>query len=396
MIRGRCLVVGTGRMAGGFVVPLLRGAGWETVLAGRDRSIVGALAGRGGLWLRIDRGAPAWVDGLMAVELDAPELGEAVATADLIATAVGPGALASVGRRLAPLLMIREEVGAAPLNILTFENHRRAPELLAAGLLDGEPRLAPLVGRRLGMAGAAVWRAISHRELSADGVHYEADSVDECSVDGVALVAAPPADGSVPGVRLVRCFDDWMVEKLWLFNAGHAAAAYLGWLAGRHTVGDAMADQDTRALVARVVAESAVALSARHHIRPPGEALPKRDPEWILSRYASPELADPVSRVGREPRRKLAPGDRLIGPAVSALAAGVRPAALATAAAAALLYAEPGDGEATDLQREVDLLGPEETLEMVSGLYATEDLSRLIGGRYRALAAGRSSVPVLA
>jgi len=248
-----------------------------------------------------------------------------------------------------------------------------------------QPGLASSIGRRIGLAGAAVWRAISHRGLSDDGVHYEADAVDECSIDGAALVAGPPGDGSLPGVRLVRCFDDWMVEKLWLFNAGHAAAAYIGWLAGHRTVAEVMADAGLRALVGRVVAESRIALSVRSHARGSRDPLPVRDPEWILGRYADPALDDPVTRVGREPRRKLAPGDRLIGPAVSTLAAGVPPVGLATAAAAALLYAEPGDAQAADLRQEVELLGPVGALEVVSGLHPKDELSALIAGRYRAL-----------
>lgn len=386
MIERRCLVVGTGRMAGGFAVPLLRSAGWDVVCAGRDRYIVEALDARGGLWLRLDRAAPAWIDGVSAVGLESADLGEAVAGADLVVTAVGPGALRTVGQRLAAHLMKRDERQAMPLNILTFENHRRAPELLVEGLLDAEPRLAPSIGRRIGVAGSAVWRAIAHRELTHDGVRYEADSVDECSVDAAALVAAPPRDGSLRGIRLVHGFEDWMVEKLWLFNAGHAAAAYFGWLSGLRTIADVMADATHRALVGRVVAESRIALSVRNAGRTGATALPERDTEWILGRYADPALADPVARVGREPRRKLGPGDRFIGPAASAAAAGVPPVALATAAAAALLYAEPGDVQAADIRQEVELLGPAGVLEIVSGLHPRDELSGLITARYLALA----------
>ena len=82
--------------------------------------------------------------------------------------------------------------------------------------------------------------------------------------------------------------------------------------------------------------------------------------------------------MGREPRRKLGHEDRLIGPAVAAMAAGLRPVALAEAAAAALSYGEPGDPQARDLRREIFLLGPEEVLATVSTLDKRDELTRLI------------------
>jgi hypothetical protein len=36
----RCVVIGTGRVAGGFLAPLLRAADWETILVGRKQSII--------------------------------------------------------------------------------------------------------------------------------------------------------------------------------------------------------------------------------------------------------------------------------------------------------------------------------------------------------------------
>ena len=103
-----------------------------------------------------------------------------------------------------------------------------------------------------------------------------------------------------------------------------------------------------------------------------------RTASWILQRYADPALGDPVSRVGREPRRKLAADDRLVGPALACLAEGIRPDGLARAIAAGLRYAEPGDLQAVDLQREIALLGAVEVLADVSGVAACDELTRLV------------------
>ena len=90
-------------------------------------------------------------------------------------------------------------------------------------------------------------------------------------------------------------------------------------------------------------------------------------------------------RVAREPRRKLAAEDRLTGPGIASLAAGFRPLALAGAMAAALSYAEPDDRQAMDLQREIELLGPEEVLARLGSLDPQDELVQLVGDSYECL-----------
>lgn len=383
----RCVVVGTGRMAGGFIAPTLADTGWQTLLVGRDRTVSESIARTRGLWLRLGSRPDRWIPDVSAVAVDDEGLAGEVERADLIATAVGPVALDPVGRWLAPLLRARLEAGRGPLNVVTFENHRRAPELLAQGLIAAEPGLAAEIGRTLGIAGAVTWRAIAHRSVAADGVHYEADEIDEACVDGTALVAGvPPFDGSLPALGPAAAFDDRMVEKLWLFNAGHATAAYLGWLAGCPTVDAAMARPGIAASVRAVVAEAQLAFAGWLDRRPCSVPIAARPIDSILGRYADPTLRDSVRRVGREPRRKLAPDDRFVGPATACLAVGSRPAALVAAIAAALRYADPDDRQAVDLQRELALDGPSEVLATASGLSPADELSRLVVDAYRASA----------
>ena len=387
MTRPLCVLVGAGRIAGGFAAPLLRAAGWEVVLACRSPEVCRAVNERGGLLLRTVGATPGerWVDGVRAVRLDDGVLPRLVASAELLATSVGPSALAAVGRLLGPLLGERFAGSAAPLNIITFENHRRAQELLLGGLVEAEPALAGGVGTRLGISGAAVWRTVSRREIRDGVLTLDADGVDECFVDAFSLLAGvAPLDGSLPGLTPVTAFDDRMVEKLWVFNAGHAAAAYLGWLGGHATVDAALADPRIRATTEAVVREAQAGFEVYLAARPGSRALPRRPADAIVAHYADPALRDTVTRVGREPRRKLVAGDRLIGPAAACLDAGIRPAALAEAASAALAYREPSDRQALDLQRELQLLGPHEVLSAVSTLDPRDELIELIADHYRA------------
>lgn len=382
----RCLVMGAGRVAGGHFAPLLEGAGWKTTLVCRNGEVREAINEGGGLWLRTVGGGAEdrWVGGVSAVSREGTELANLAAEASLVATAVGPTSLRDVGRTLAPALRHRLETTGRPVNVIAFENSPRSAQLFAAGIIEAEPALAREVGRRVGIGGAALWRTVSKRDITPEGMRFDANREDDCYVDGASLVPGlPPLDGSVPGLTLVRSFNDRMVEKLWIFNAGHAAAAYLGWHAGCERLDEAMEQPEICDTVTAVVEEAGAAFKFYLDSRPGSEPIPPHSAEKILSLYLDPALRDPISRVGREPRRKLGHDDRLIGPAVAATAAGFEPFALAGAAAAALGYAEPNDPQALDLQREVSLLGPDEVLATVGTLDRHDELTRLISGRFR-------------
>jgi mannitol-1-phosphate 5-dehydrogenase len=392
----RCLLIGAGRVAGGFVAPLLRDAGWEVILVSRSSKVIETINEGGGLWVRTGADLPEdrWVGEISAVSIWDPGLPHLATRADLLATAVGASAFPDVGRTLAPLLRARLAASEAPVNVITFENHRRAPELLASSLIEEDPFLARTICRTVGIGGAVVWRMISRRTVTRGGVRFDAEGSDECYTDALALIpGTPPLDGSVPGIELVRSFDDRMIEKLWIFNAGHAAAAYLGWQSGCRTVSEAMERPMVRAAVAGVVTEAQRAVEAYLSRRPGSVPLPPRSLNWILGSYADPRLDDPIVRVAREPRRKLAAEDRLTGPGIACLAAGFRPLALADAMAAALSYAEPSDLQATDLQREIELLGPEEVLARLGSLDPQDELVQLVGDSYecRSVATGLSA-----
>lgn len=368
MTPGHAVLIGGGRLGAGFVLPLLTAAGWRvTVLC---RTPATAHAFRTGVTVRpVGAGRATPLPAVDALTWTDPGAGDRLAAADLVLTTTGPDALPGVGRALAAPLAARASRGGPGLTVLTVENHRRAPELLAGGLLAARPDLAPALGRRIGIAGVVAHAIVPHRRLVPGGVVVDVDGVAEAEVDATALVpGAPPADGSVPGLRPVVPFEHAMLEKLWLVNGVHATAAYLGRRAGCRTVDEVLARADLAAVVRGAAEEAVVALRA--------VGAPSRvEPGAVVARLADPALADPVLRVGRHPRRKLAPGDRLLGPAAACLAAGRRPASLVRAIAAALVYDDPRDEQACVLRAEMDLVGPAEVLATVCLLDPADELS---------------------
>ena len=92
-------------------------------------------------------------------------------------------------------------------------------------------------------------------------------------------------------------------------------------------------------------------------------------------------------RVGREPIRKLEPGDRLIKPVTTAASYGLPVDHLIFGAAAALRFDCPEDPQSVELQAKIKAEGPAAALEAYSGLKPDDPLSERILVVYRGLLA---------
>jgi mannitol-1-phosphate/altronate dehydrogenase len=154
----------------------------------------------------------------------------------------------------------------------------------------------------------------------------------------------------LPGFpRALRVFEEkddllpFEEAKLFGHNAVHALLGYLAERRGLVAMSDIRDHRDLLDLGrAAFLEESGAALVAKHAAT--GEPLftPagwRAYAEDLLVRMTNPWLADRVERIIRDPRRKLAWGDRLFGTMRAALSQGIEPRILALGAAAAVDYA---------------------------------------------------------
>jgi len=127
--------------------------------------------------------------------------------------------------------------------------------------------------------------------------------------------------------------------KLYGHNAVHALIGYLARRHGCRFMSEAAGDPRLMGLARQaLLAESGPALIARHQgldplFSPAGFMAYGDD---LLARMVNPYLRDRTERVTRDPRRKLAWEDRLVGTMRLALDAGIAPERFALGAAAAL------------------------------------------------------------
>lgn len=167
--------------------------------------------------------------------------------------------------------------------------------------------------------------------VSEDGALFLDAGVNETELEGDLH--------RLPTAELINT--QW-TAKLYLHNTPHCVAAYLGALLGVRFVHEAMQHPEADRIVQGAMDEMLRALKLSWDI-------PHRFLDWYaakeLQRFRCRHLHDPITRVAREPLRKLEPGGRLMGAAQMCLSMGFVPNNLLTGIASAMLFENRDDAD---------------------------------------------------
>ena len=381
---------GAGNIGRGFMGQLFFEAGYAIVFVEAHGDLVDRLNAAGQYPLRLldaysKREIDMTISRISAVAVDdIDRVARCIEEADVISTAVGVKYLRSVAPALAEGIQRRLRRGGEgrPVDVYLCENILDAPRQLREAVyenLSGEERAR--ADELVGFVGTTVARMVPvvDPELrEADPLLVVADSYHHLPFDGKANRAEPP---EVEGLHPVANFKAEVERKLFVYNLGHAALAYLGNLKRYTYVHETIADEEFYAVFSGALDESSEALldlyrddlDVEHH-----RSL-RRD---IDVRYGNPLLKDTIARVGRDPIRKLGPQDRLIGSLNLCLGRGVYPKRIAAVCAAALCYDDPGDGEARQLQRMIAERGAARVAEEIAGVEPSSGIGREILSAY--------------
>jgi mannitol-1-phosphate 5-dehydrogenase len=316
------------------------------------------------------------VSGVRAVAVwDLKRLHEALSGARLVFTAAGAPALGSVTAPLANGLL-RNLANAPPdgVDVISCENMANAAALVRQAVEEvTRPGDLQAVEASIRFRRAMVWRIVSDRRLTAQGIRLRCDDFDRMDIESPReLPPLPPIVGAVPRLRMAEAIH----EKLHVFNSGHAVAGYLGYLYGYEYVHDALQDDTIVKTVLQALQEASCWPE-----RVDGERGHRRMLRGYLSRYNNPALRDRTVRVAARPVQKLSAFERLVLPAWGALTFGRTPVALADTIAAAVRFDFWRDTEATRLQAQIRENGVAHTLEEICGLRETDELTQIILSR---------------
>lgn len=376
----RIVIIGAGKIGCGHLAALFAEAGWQVVLVARSAAAVERIQDAGDFTVRITDG-DAQLIAADAVLIDSEAFHQAVATADLVATAVGARNVAALAEPLARALAARP--ADRPIDVWCVENGDVAPGLEAA-IREVADREGLALGP-VGIAGAIAWRAVTSGDWkTSPRPEFVADSCRTLVVDGGRLLGTVP---DIPDVAASRDYAEDLMGKFLGFGAGHAMCAYLGVLRGHHFIHEAISDPLLRPMIQRSLQTSRRSLLS---VDVATGADVVQSIEWVITRYGNTGLSDPLTRVARDPIRKLAPDGPLVGAArLVHRVTGRVPAGFARAIASALAYHDDGDAQARQLREMLARDGLASVLSEVCGLEADDPLTREVTRIYGLLTTPR-------
>lgn len=363
----QALHFGAGNIGRGFIGKLLVDAGVTLTFADVNQVVVDALNARHGYQVHVvgEQQRVDTVVGVNAVSSMSNALPGLIAKVDLITTAVGPVVLERIAPTIARGLTRRKAQGTeSTLNIIACENMLRGTTQLKRYIFNALPEQdRAWVEAHVGFVDSAVDRIVPPPKPTAhDPLEVTVELFSEWIVDKGQFIGDPP---DIPGMELTDNLMAFIERKLFTLNTGHAITAYLGKLAGYQTVRDAILDAKIRTVVQGAMAESGAVLIKRYGFAPEKHAA------WIqkiLHRFENPWLRDDVTRVGRQPVRKLSADERLIKPLRGTLEYALPHTSLIKGIAAAMHYRNAQDPQAQELAALINEHGPQAALAQISGL----------------------------
>jgi mannitol-1-phosphate 5-dehydrogenase len=338
---------GAGNIGRGFVGLLLHEAGYEVVFADVNAELIDSLAAATSYTVHeVGAGAADHVVTRFRAlnsQANEPAVVSEVAGADVVTCAGGPTVLRFIAPVIAAGLEARD-ADAAPLVVMACENALNATdrlrEFIVAALPGGESSgaLAKVV-----FANTAVDRIVP-QQAEGQGLDVTVETYFEWAIDRTPFAGAEP---TIPGVHWVDGLEASIERKLFTVNTGHATTAYHGFVAGAEKISDAIAIPAVRSAVEAVLQETSDLLIARHELDPGEHAAYVAA---ILQRFENVHLPDTVTRVGRQPLRKLSRDERFVSPAAAIAEAGTEPVALLDAMGAALRFDVADDEQSVELR----------------------------------------------
>ncbi|GAB4435374.1 MAG: mannitol-1-phosphate 5-dehydrogenase [Anaerolineae bacterium] len=382
----QAVMFGAGNIGRGFLGQLFSESGYQVNFVDVDQPLLDAFNQQGRYTIRLvtnESSADVTVGpvrGLPASDREA--VAGVIAEAEIGATAVGAGALKHVAPVVAAGIVRRAEQDVTtPFNLIICENLKHAAHLFRDMVENELPSdYHAYLDGHIGFVDTVIARMVPPLppQLRAqDPSLIVVEPYKELPVDAAGFVGPPPA---IVGMQPVTPFAFYTERKLYMHNAGHAVLGYLGYQRGYEYGYEALQDTAIAAAVRGAMQESQQALEQKYGLAR-GAITPYL--EDALARFHNRALGDTIFRLSRDPIRKLAPNDRLIGAALTALEQGVQPVNLVRGIAAALRFDPPEDPIALQLQDQLQRTGLEAVLKSVCGLAPDSPLAEMIKQQFR-------------
>ncbi|NBK93658.1 mannitol dehydrogenase [bacterium 1XD21-13] len=367
----KAVMYGAGNIGRGFIGMLFSASGYEVTFVDVAEELIEALNRENTYPVRIVSN-----EGFEDIEVlhvcavngkDTDAAATAIAEADIMATAVGVNILKYIVPNLTAGIRKRMQMGGRPLNIIICENLIDADKLLAR-LIKGELSEQEQLwfDENVGLVEASIGRMVpvQTEEMKAGNpLRICVEQYDFLPVDKAAFKGEMP---EIKNMVPFEPFDFYIKRKLYVHNMGHAICAYLGLYTHRDYIFEAIDDVNIQSIVQNAMLESTMALTHKYHM--PTEDLVKHF-QNLLYRFTNRALKDTCKRVGADPKRKLSPGDRLIGASLLCLEGKVSPVFISIGTAGAVYEYIRENGLVQSMEQAEEVLGSICSLEKNHPLY---------------------------
>ena len=334
----RAVIYGAGNIGRGFIARLFAGAGYGIIFIDTAAPLLEGLNREKRYPIRLlspENSRDVWVEGISAINgLDTDKAEQAIAEADIMATAVGVRVLPFIAPVIARGISKRMRSCGRALDIIICENLIDADLVLAALVkekLNGEEQ--KFFDQKIGLIKASIGCMVP---IQTDAMK-DGNNLRICTEDYSKLPVDKKAfRGNIPEVEGMEAFDNfgfYIERKLFIHNMGHAVCAYLGLYLGDEYIYQTTDRTEILYIAQNAMLESAMALS--HKYNEPFADLQKHIMN-LLRRFANRALGDTCLRVGADTARKLGEKDRFIGAIKCCRQENIRPLFASAGAAAAL------------------------------------------------------------
>ncbi|MDO4323416.1 MAG: mannitol-1-phosphate 5-dehydrogenase [Lachnospiraceae bacterium] len=356
---------GAGNIGRGFIGALLSQSGYQVVFADVVDAVINKINEDKSYTVHVMdvECEDQKIENICGVNSTKPEAVEEIATADIVTTAVGLVILPRIAPTIAKAIEKRMESGCKDaMNIIACENAIRATSQLKKAVYENLSDAGKaFADEYVGFPDCAVDRIVPPVK-SENFIDVVVETYYEWDVERSGFKGEIP---EIKGMTVVEDLMAYIERKLFTLNTGHCITAYLGTLRGIPTIDKAIADEEIYAVVSAAMKESGDGLIKKHGFDPEKHAAYIKK---IIGRFKNPYLQDDVTRVGREPLRKLSPTDRLIKPLTTAAGFGLPVDHLITGVGAALRYNNPEDKQSVELQEKIAQAGVRAAAAEVTGL----------------------------
>ena len=311
----KAIQFGAGNIGRGFIGAVLEQAGYHVVFADVNQAVIDLINEKKEytVFVKDVDCVEQHITNISAVNSTTEAVVNEIAEADIVTTAVGVVILPRIAPTIAKAIAARHEAGLQrPLNIIACENAVRASSQLKEHVLShlNEEQKA-YCAEWVGFPDCSVDRIVPPVRTE-NPIDVVVEAFYEWNVEEKSFVGEVP---HIAGMNLADNLIAYIERKLFTLNTGHAITAYIGKLRGKATIDESIADEEIFTIVKAAMQESGLGLVAKYGFDKEAHF---KYIDKIIGRFRNPYLKDDVTRVGREPLRKLSASDRLVKPMLTA------------------------------------------------------------------------------